>query len=402
MAALIRGSGLDALACSLRLSQLAIHHYWSPTREPGGHFRGFTVSCSQLKLSDLGMVLLEPGTSESETSSFESYLGEQGTESKKFFSSLMSWLEAGTGFVLENHPVYTIFRGRRFEDYFIGDSLAVLSSLNPHELRTIRHELTTIAAAGHAITATTRAVEDASLGAALDRSLGSTLANVMFGSYLEAFPGVRKIPLQLHRQVWIPMYWTQSVAEKITSGLQPFSEAQFSAPKGFNVAQLVRTMADKALSSPYRHVVNPREKPGSVLDFPARSVKRVLNIEFALVHFCVAGDIKRSTFFLADTPRGVTRITLSPSGPTEPGTTAPSLLASVEIPLRNSTRTNEELREAAKAAIREVGGRPLCGGVVKRVPFGYGASADGPSDLGGSSLNDNLLRGLGAAGGIRL
>lgn len=392
----ISGNGLDALACSLRLSQLAIPHYWSPEGEPGGHFAGWRGGCRDMGPLDLGMVLLEPGPEYSSLSHFRDYACEEGAATRKFLPSVFSWIQETTGLILEEHPIYTRFRGSSVRDVFVGDELEVLSILAPDERAKIASELGAIIAEGQAITESSRSLETDTLLGALRRSLGQTLLKTLFAEYLSKFPAAADIPFQLHRQVWLPMYWTQTVLRALNSGEQNLPPARFLAPKSSSVAEMIHGLANLAFASDFRLTAHGTTRTGLVTEFSSTGRGGHFRQKYTIVHLCVAGELARSTFFFADLPGGVARLSLYPANTGAQNQDSVEYVAAVEIP-GSEDWSPEQFLAAAGRALRDVGGEPTCTGALKQVNFWFGPPDNSLSGCGGLSINENLLRGLSAA-----
>lgn len=392
----ILGSGLDALACSLRLTQLSVHHAWSPETSPGSHFGGWMTKCRNERRVDLGMVLLEPGPAISASTHFSEYSCQEGPEARSFLPGLMSWIQETALVPLHSHPVYTMLRGKLFPDFFIADNLEALSSFTRAELKTIRGELLTASSEGREIRPSSKDHEQQTLGDALMRSVGPTIYREFFGTYLSLFPAAETLPFQLHRQLWLPMYWTQSIEEAVISRRQPFPPARFLAPANSSVAQMVQGFSDQATSSKYRHSGVPPQQSDKFLDFRPGSSKPANSVEYAVVHFCVKSQDERSTVFFADVPNRVTRLSFYPTGTNANHPSPSDYVVALEIPSSDGL-SEKQLIDDARLVLRETGTNPCCEGAVKRLKFGYG-QPDSPTGLcGGTNFNETLLRGLSAA-----
>lgn len=212
------GDGLDALlTINLLLNSGHKVKHYSSNDKFGGHFRGIKTCGGNF---DAGMVLLEPDFIPGAAKDLDEYEGEFGRNSRVYLEQVFNWLEIQMGGLI-NHNVRALLPSlQEVPDYFIGDSLEFLSSLDLDQRSRLQDRITSLLKDNfltshlHPSSKTTSELAAKTpLIKLLLQVYGEEIYETYFKGFLEKVTGV-SLPLissRDNRRVWMPNYYPESI-----------------------------------------------------------------------------------------------------------------------------------------------------------------------------------------------
>ena len=226
--------------------------YFGDPELPTGHFSGLRIAEIDAVV-DLGMVLFE----------FESYRQmakldvadyqlETPCDSGRFSARLEAYFnELGFSFVV-TAPLLSWYQGELQPDVVIANHLDLLEHMPSGVRVQVKNELRQLAERAEdplpprrkTLWSTDRPVN---LAAALRSSSGPTLSEHLWLPYCRNFgvDDASQIDGRLHRSIWLPLFYPESLLEYLESGRQNFAPSCFHRPEGMNTAQLIRQLSGR-------------------------------------------------------------------------------------------------------------------------------------------------------------
>lgn len=214
-----------------------------------GHFGGINNTGHQI---DAGMLLIEPPRSEVRYS-LESYNGEERSESVPFHFAAIDWFNEYLD--LESVEIQALFRGKLVADYFIRDSLEVLSHLDETEKSKIKVEAISatslLSSSGHhpSKKLTEPWFEKVSFKQAVASSIGETFYETLFRPWLQKMYGSdsEELVAKEHRIGWMPLYYPETVLDALNSQIV-LQEHQFLYPARSSFAEFITRLEADVIS----------------------------------------------------------------------------------------------------------------------------------------------------------
>ncbi len=211
------GDGLDALiSINLLLNSGCKVLHFTNSEQFGGHFRGIETCGEKF---DLGMVLLEPDFTPGLTKNFKMYEGEFGRNARPYLHETYTWLESKIGGFIK-HNVKTLLPSHgEIPDYFIGDNLDFLKTLNEEQVINLETRLISIlkdSAKFSEIHPANRfeseKASQISLQDFLIKVYGMEIYETYFKGFLHKIAGTESsVSSRDNRRVWMPNYYPESI-----------------------------------------------------------------------------------------------------------------------------------------------------------------------------------------------
>lgn len=205
---------------------------------------------------DLGMVLLEPQARE-EIVDIRNASEPKGRAGLLKLADAFAWLTTH-GLKMIEIPVLDLTDSGYVDDIIISDDLSALGYL-PEEVKIrIVNELSSII----------KSVEDGSIRHPRDKFSAAEFSQSPLGEYLIHSVGIEvasrfflpwlnklgnatlNIPAQLHRSVWAPLYYPETLLEFLELGKSPLQRATFSVPDGSSLNGFVTGFFDRLANNP--------------------------------------------------------------------------------------------------------------------------------------------------------
>ena len=202
------------------------------------HFTSLEVDAQKI---DLGMVLLEPRVREALVP-LRNTPEPRGQSGLRQLDAAFAWL-GNQGLHMVDIPVNNFSEKGYVNDIIISDDLSALNDL-PTDLKgRIESELAIIINSMRADLiyhprSKWLAIEAMNypLEAYLVESLGMELAGKFFLPWLRKLgPSALNIPTPLHRSVWAPLYYPETILEFLNSGVTQLQRAIFTVPDGLSI-----------------------------------------------------------------------------------------------------------------------------------------------------------------------
>jgi hypothetical protein len=243
-----------------------------------------------------------------------------------------------------------------------------------------------------------------SLVDALQMSIGSTLTERLFSSWLEMYDSGRVVRAVDHRLVWAPLYWPETVFETLNGEkfLDPIPFLTTSdVPLAKHIHNLVDSIGDLEFDKGNQHPEIHLNLRKPVAGAPIRKS----SVE--LTHFCI-GETYSHTEFLPETPFGISRAHFS-RGLRQNGSASSSQpVVTLEVPKPYGTETSPLVSSISYLENRgihlECDGHVVSAAVhlqgslqAHEADFDPLSSAFGSH---GTSFNDHVARGLASARAI--
>jgi hypothetical protein len=247
------GDGLDALvAINLLLKSGSQVTHYSQSDKFGGHFRGIDTCGGKF---DFGLMLLEPDFVPGVSKEFEKYEGEFGRNSRAYLGQVFGWLENQLGNLI-NHEVFTLLPSNEMvNDYFIGDSLDFLNTLNLRQRNELEERLISLLENSHdqrnlhpAYKLTSEIASKTPLSALLAKVYGSEIYEIYFAGFFEKVTGdgLTFVSARDHRKVWMPNFYPESILFALNQDPEnidyELKQLRFLRPEQGEVADFVQNL----------------------------------------------------------------------------------------------------------------------------------------------------------------
>jgi len=334
----IIGSSLSALIAVLKISETSKVNWVLGDNRVGGHFAGLK---SHDQFFDLGMVLLEP---------FETYSGIEPDlstymkpirhNSRELVPFAFSWLEK-KGFIFDEVEIKTFFQNDLISDFYIGDSLNLLSNLSIATKAQIMEEINFLGISSdsdlHPVNKlTSNEYKSKTFKNLTELVLGKTYLNEVILPWANMFfPEISSyISAVEHRAAWLPMYYPESIKEALGNpqNVSNIPAKKFVAPRLKSVSQLVADLKDLCLTNPRVTVVNQasfnlhsqqnasiflgnESELSQIIDTSKSEITtkldqgKIHNSEISILIFhAVTTDLNEFTINVCDDPRSIYRI----------------------------------------------------------------------------------------------
>lgn len=251
----VLGNSLAALFCARRLSdEQNIHVIWtssSPTI--GGHFSGIRLGN---QMADVGMVLLEIDSAPTRVLALDALIHPPtGPSVRPYLSDWFLWLHPDES-AFQTIPVQTIFRGKVVPDFYIGDSLEIFSTLQPHEQKSIRNEVANcLQRASKTLHPRNKrdssAIKMRSIEDYCQSTYGKTYTDLFIRPWMNSL-GVepRTLSAGNHRTVWLPLYWPETIYSALSDDQPQNFQKEFFVPSHSSVAGFVKDLASNLENRP--------------------------------------------------------------------------------------------------------------------------------------------------------
>ena len=212
------GDGLDALiAINLLLKSGSQVTHYSQSDKFGGHFRGIDTCGGKF---DFGLMLLEPDFVPGTAKEFEKYEGEFGRSSRVYLEQVFGWLENQLGKLINHEVLTSLHSGELVNDYFIGDSLEFLNTLNLRQRNELEQRLVSLLNdlqnqrnLHPASKLTSELASKTPLNELLIRVYGSEIYEIYFAGFFEKVTGngLTFASARDHRKIWMPNFYPESI-----------------------------------------------------------------------------------------------------------------------------------------------------------------------------------------------
>jgi hypothetical protein len=331
------GEGVDAVITInllLKAGAQVTHHYQSG--KFGGHFRGIDT-CGGSR--DSGLMLLEPDFIPGTAEDFDKYDGEFGRNSRVYLEEVFDWLKTQLG-NLTTHEVVTMLPSHKLVgDYFIGDCLEFLNTLNLRQRKELEERLilflNDVPNLRHLHPANKLTSELASkipLSEFLEIIYGPEVYALYFKGFLEKVTGsdLTFISSRDNRRVWMPNFYPESILFALNQAPEyrgyELNPLRFLRPESGSIADFVQSLQfENETSRNYRkhkikleefkfdfndrdsvYFIHLNDLPRNYLhevQFGTLFAKRMALYNEShfidITHFCVA-EIESRTVFVAD------------------------------------------------------------------------------------------------------
>jgi hypothetical protein len=268
----IFGAGLDAVLFASFLSEKGIEfRLISTSNKIGGYFQG-AKDCNDLPM-DLGMVLLEPNDFNAGNKPLKEFAGDSGHKSRFF-------LRESYERFFPNHdsiskiPIHTKINVDEYgPDYFISDDLTMFANANS----LMRSELSErIEWLKHNPEWHPRNKLDSEsilssvdIETAFRKIYGDAIYDHYFAGFIRNFLGekVHLLPAKLHRRIWVPMIWPETLQNIFLNGPQSdliFNPEFFAPTSEGTVSNWVRNLTEMIKRSSSTFIVSEEEFKNSV------------------------------------------------------------------------------------------------------------------------------------------
>ena len=250
------GDGLDAvITINLLLKSGEKVSHYSKLDKFGGHFQG-SQNCGGNY--DLGMVLLEPDYVPTETNELTNYNGEFGRNSRVFLKNVFEWLEGQVGSLITQKVTTLLPSNQEVADYFIGDSLEFLSTLDKRQKVELADRLTSlvenysIRGELHPVNKTTsQLAADTALTDLLEKFYGKEIYQKYFQGFLQKVTGNLQpaISARDNRRIWMPNFYPESILFSLNQELKysnyELKPLRFLRPEKGQIADFVFRLQDE-------------------------------------------------------------------------------------------------------------------------------------------------------------
>lgn len=250
------GDGLDAvITINLLLkSGHEVSHY-SKVDKFGGHFRG-SQNCGGN--FDLGMVLLEPDFIPTASVDLSDYKGEFGRHSRVFLKDVFEWLEGQVGNLIEQKVKTLLAPNQEIADYFIGDSLEFLNTLDNRQKVELEARIIPLVEISSdrselhpAKKITSQFAADTPLTDLLEEFYGEEIYQKYFQGFVLKVTGASQpaISARDNRRIWLPNYYPESILFALTQDLKysnyELKPLRFLRPEEGQIADFVLRLQDE-------------------------------------------------------------------------------------------------------------------------------------------------------------
>jgi len=250
------GDGLDAVITVnllLKSGHKVSHH--SGLEKFGGHFRG-SQNCGGN--FDTGMVLLEPDFMPKENFDLTNYKGEFGRNSRVFLKDVFDWLESQVGNFINQKVTTLLPSNQEIADYFIGDSLEFLTTLDNRQKVELEARITSLvensSIAGELHPAnkiTSQIAADTALSNLLEQFYGKEIYQKYFQGFLQKITGYSQsvISARDNRRIWMPNFYPESILFALTQDIKycdyELKPLRFLRPEKGQIADFVLRLQDE-------------------------------------------------------------------------------------------------------------------------------------------------------------
>ena len=426
----IVGEGLDALIFASNLAIKKINFQWLlNSNRVGGYFAG-ALNCIGEPI-DLGMVLLEPNTYDTEQTTLTNFQGQFGYQARPFIHDAYKLIYETLGSSSKVIVKSQLGGTGTFPDYFISDQLDAFEMLSEVARLELKERIDKLGTEPHWHPSHKNEKEsplgDIGIADYLQRVYGEALYGEYFEGYLTNFLGefINKLPANSHRRAWLPLLWPETIYRHIHNpDLAPklFSPI-FEKPDKGSIAKWVKGMREEVqnfhggevITSPHlvSEILGNLDSERNFLFVNSEKIPKdsstaegsgqAVSISLRMVHFCSDMD-SNEVVFLSNCLYGCFRYSTAVTTSGSRGG------VTFEFGQNTSELSDEKVILSALAMCREIGIHPTCQGTVfqGKLPISIESETTNSEqeisvanyqtlhNSKSTSVNDNIIRGTWA------